>query len=629
LISITLLPLGEADRGARQRWPGLPDLGLDSTGKTAMNAARMNNKDVNRPGSSRLLLILGLVACLPAAVFFADRAPNRSGCGASAFKSVPVAISWAMAERFGPGYDRNHDGLPDLPNSPEYVDPGRFEVRLAVGVDGSSSQRAGMFSVWTIDGLDQAIRLRASGPEPLVRLPQGNYAVSVTVRLADGRIGSAWETIRVKDILVVALGDSLATGEGNPEVPARWQGAESQARGWVLRGRLDPSVPARWADGGPDGDQPRVTPAGMLPPVNDLHARAHRSTRSGAAQFAMRLEAEDPHTSVTFVCLAATGARADDLFSPYRPDPNRALEPGPALPAQLDELHAITGSRSADILILALGMNDSRTFELLGELLRREIRCIDPLRLLAAYPTRDDWEAARRPDIEAFVDPKELARLKCLGPDDRRLLLGKDADLIYDVAAGALAGQAAARNQLERLTRVIAKDPLFASAEVCLLEYPDPSGDADGATAGAILDELVPGCRVNRRELDLARERMLQPLNKTLREAADRQGWTYVGGIAASFRSRGYRAQRTWIIRAKEAEELQGPRLSTVGYLRGQISPGTLHPNRSGHQAIADRLFRSIAVNSSVRGMAVEVLAQERCDGRSIRLAMPRRFRAR
>ena len=185
-----------------------------------------------------------------------------------------------MAERFGPGYDRNRDGRPDLPNSYEYVNPGRYEVRLAACVDATAVATAGMSCDWTIDGPDQAIGLRATGPEPVVRLPQGTYSVTVTVRLADGRTGSARETIRVKDILIVVLGDSLATGEGNPEEPACWKGAETSAGGWVLRGRLDPPTPARWADGGPDGDQPRVTPAGILPPANVLHALAHRSTRS-------------------------------------------------------------------------------------------------------------------------------------------------------------------------------------------------------------------------------------------------------------------------------------------------------------------------------------------------------------
>jgi hypothetical protein len=175
----------------------------------------------------------------------------------------------------------------------------------------------------------------------------------------------------------------------------------------------------------------------------------------------MRLEAEDPHTSVTFICLAATGARTDDLFRPDLSDQNRALGPGPTLPAQLDELHAIVGSRPADVLILALGMNDSRTFELLGELLRREVRSIDPLRLLAAYPNRKDWAAARPADVEALVDHKELPRLKCMSPEARRAMFVKDAGLIYDVTESAKLGLAAPREHLDRLAEAIAWDPIW------------------------------------------------------------------------------------------------------------------------------------------------------------------------
>ena len=297
-----------------------------------------------------------------------------------------------MAQRFGPGYDRNRDGRPDLPNSHEYVNPVRYEVRLAACVSATAVAAEGMSCDWTIDAPDQAIGLRATGPRPVVRLPQGAYSVRVTVQLADGRTGSVRETIRVKDILIVALGDSLLSGEGNPEEPACWERAAISAGGSVLRGRLDPPKPARWADAGPDGDQTRVFPAGILPPANVLHSVAHRSTRSALAQVAMRLEAEDPHTSVTFVCLAATGARIDDLFSSLLSARNKARGPGPALPAQLDELHAIADSRAADILVLSIGLNDARAFELLGELMRREIRCVDPRRLLAIYPTRHlDW----------------------------------------------------------------------------------------------------------------------------------------------------------------------------------------------------------------------------------------------
>jgi len=614
-----------------------------------MNIARRNTYKVNRLSSSRILPILSLAACLSSSASAEDHGPEPSSCSASTSEPVPVTITWAMAERFGPGYDRNRNGRPDLPNSHDYVNPGRYEIRLAACVHANPLATAGMTCVWTIDGPDQATRLRTTGPRPVVRLPQGTYSVTVTVQLADGRTGSARETIHVKDILIVALGDSLATGEGNPEEPARWatspdlwllgafslsaaggvalcrSGVHGRKRrvvwarrvvvivlagvgfdwlvgfGWAIHGRFDPLGPACWADGGPGGDQLRETPAGILPPANFLHVRAHRSTLSGPAQFAMRLEAEDPHTSVTFVCLAGTGARTDDLFRPDRSDQNRALGPGPTLPAQLDELHAIAGSRSADILVLALGMNDSRTFQLLGDLLRREVQYIDPLRLLAAYPTRSEWAAAQPANIEALVDPAELSRFNSLGLDRRRKVVVQDAGVIYDIAESAQVGMAAPRVQLDRLGRAIAKDPILARAEVYLLEYPDPTGDATGATGEVILDDLVPGLRVNRRELDLVRENLVRPINRALREAADRQGWSYVGGIFASFRNHGYAANDTWFRRAKESQSLQGPRLWLMGYIRGEIVPGMLHPNPAGHQFIADRLYRSLRARQTSR----------------------------
>jgi hypothetical protein len=136
---------------------------------------------------------------------------------------------------------------------------------------------------------------------------------------------------------------------------------------------------------------------------------------------------------------------------------------------------------------------------------------------------------------------------------------------------------------------------LLTSARVGLLEYPDPTRDSSGATGHAILDDLVPGLRANRRELDLARERLLSPLNRTRREAAERQGWHYVGGIFDASRCHGYPARDTWFVRAKESEQSQGPRLGVAGYLRGAFSPGMLHPNQRGHQVVADCLYRTVS----------------------------------
>ena len=101
--------------------------------------------------------------------------PRRPARMCSAPDQVPVTITWAMAERFGPGYDRNRNGRPDMPNSSEYVNPGRYEVRLAACVDSEVSRRR---RTCPAPGRSTAAikrsSLRATGPEPVVRLPQGS-----------------------------------------------------------------------------------------------------------------------------------------------------------------------------------------------------------------------------------------------------------------------------------------------------------------------------------------------------------------------------------------------------------------------------------------------------------------------
>jgi hypothetical protein len=112
--------------------------------------------------------------------------------------------------------------------------------------------------------------------------------------------------------------------------------------------------------------------------------------------------------------------------------------------------------------------------------------------------------------------------------------------------------------------------------------------------------DVTTGQRSNG-ELDLVRENLVRPVNATLREAADRQGWNYVGGIFASFQNYGYAAKDTWFRRAKASEQHQGPSLSPVGYIRGELAPGTLHPNHRGHQVIADHLDRCLAARRTLQ----------------------------
>src|SRR5262249_50279916 len=116
----------------------------------------------------------------------------------------------------------------------EYVHPGRYEVEFAA----TGVAAAGFSCHWTIEAPGGVTALRATGPRVIVRLAEGVYSVTAAIRLADGRSGAGRELIRVKDLLVVLPGDSLATGEGNPEKPACWEGAGLLGLGLGLLGVL-------------------------------------------------------------------------------------------------------------------------------------------------------------------------------------------------------------------------------------------------------------------------------------------------------------------------------------------------------------------------------------------------------
>ncbi len=145
-----------------------------------------------------------------------------------------------------------------------------------------------------------------------------------------GERSSVVQVVAPKDLVVASLGDSVASGEGNPHEPAT------------------SALPARWQDG-----------------------PCHRSVDAGPALAARRLEAADDHTSVTFIQLACSGAAMVD--SPEVPgidDPTTGgvldsyigQEPtaGSLRPSQIEQLRDLLGARDVDAVMLSIGANDVR-----------------------------------------------------------------------------------------------------------------------------------------------------------------------------------------------------------------------------------------------------------------------------
>ena len=189
-------------------------------------------------------------AVVPGSVHEVTRASaNIEGVGVTDFSGA--RFDWSMAPRF---LDRNSNGIPDLPNTFEFVhnlpngactttDCSNIVPKFNITFDGSSSaahliEHQGEFVVsstrpffsWKIvslDGQEVASSSFTSSPVWNTRLPEGAYEVSLTVALAGSTTASGKllgvtveETsvprIRFEDILIVSIGDSLSSGVNRP-----------------------------------------------------------------------------------------------------------------------------------------------------------------------------------------------------------------------------------------------------------------------------------------------------------------------------------------------------------------------------------------------------------------------------
>jgi PKD repeat protein len=409
---------------------------------------------------------------------------------------------------------------------------------------------------------------------------QGSYTVRLTVTDPAGNPVPAEmdppyfeQQVVVKDYLIVSLGESFASGEGNPDFPQRYEPnyINGIQMGWKL------IEPARWQD-----------------------ERCHRSAYAGPAQAALAIEAADPKTSVTFLSFACSGATIDTplfksndsnkplgtgLLGPYRgaaaPD-NLPYNFSDYIPSQMDQLRAALvppaghSSRQIDALIISGGGNDMH----FGDIAE------------ACLLTDDCWNTAyvyESPSMGKFLLTTLVNR--ALGKS-----LGSPA---YNIPA----------NYDRLAAEVEALNP--APAHVYVTQYPDLTRDDDGSYCRMLDDILWPlNYALTPAESQQAAEFALGGLNEVVLAATQRHGWQFVDGLASyevdplvpagtpgqfvvgpDGKGHGYCASDNWIRRADEAELLQGPLNWRAG------TKGTLHPTIRGHQVYKERLLRYMLPN--------------------------------
>lgn len=143
----------------------------------------------------------------------------------------------------------------------------------------------------------------------VIPYPKG---ATVTVEIGGRPIINA--NIAVRDILVVGMGDSFASGEGNPDIPVRFSRDRTADYGTIGSDGKYAGYPARVGEWRSIGDRAFIGENARW-----IDQACHRSLYSHQLRAALQLAVEDPHRSVTYVGLACSGAEIiDGMFLRYK-----------------------------------------------------------------------------------------------------------------------------------------------------------------------------------------------------------------------------------------------------------------------------------------------------------------------
>ncbi len=256
-----------------------------------------------RLAPSVVAVVLALVALLGSAQARTAAQPKRW---------LKLSLDYRIPARSG--IDKNRDRLVDYYTTRAELDPRGWTALITVRRPGGEPCDRRARYAWKVGGHPtrfEPLRGCVFASRHFPRL--GAYNVTLTTK--DGEEQGFGEIrVAIDDILVVGIGDSVGSGEGNPDIPAG--------------GR-----PATWES-----------------------ARCDRSHFSFEAQAAVALEGVSDKTSVTLLHLACSGATIQSgLIGGYRGirDPG-----GPPLGPQVTELARLNPKRKVDALLVSVGAND-------------------------------------------------------------------------------------------------------------------------------------------------------------------------------------------------------------------------------------------------------------------------------
>jgi lysophospholipase L1-like esterase len=177
--------------------------------------------------------------------------------------------------------------------------------------------------------------------------------------------------IAVRDIFIAGLGDSIASGEGNPDRPVALADDGFCFRSYLGSASAQYYRPSRAGyKGGRACEAPDLLSVWQRQAALWLNSACHRSLYSYQTRTALALAVQYPHIAVTYLPLACTGATiADGLFGSQRarecPPTKSGATCSGTVSAQLAELREALGAakrrqpeRRLDLVLLSIGAND-------------------------------------------------------------------------------------------------------------------------------------------------------------------------------------------------------------------------------------------------------------------------------
>jgi len=262
----------------------------------------------------------------------------------------------------------------------DYLSPTDYSVSLHV--EGAPSATCS----WLFDqGAQAQAGFLPCGDVMKVRVRAGAPTiVTADVRGEDGTVQRVSAEIAVRDYLIAGLGDSIASGEGNPDRPVAL--ADD---GFCFRqfGGLAGTQYFRPGRAGYKGDKscevshadPNAMDAWSRLAARWQNAACHRSLYSYQLRTALALAVENPHIAVTFLPLACSGSTIDaGVLGPRKPRERNCngIKCPASVPSQVSDLQKLLArarknnpNRRLDLILLTVGANDIDFSGLVGDVI--------------------------------------------------------------------------------------------------------------------------------------------------------------------------------------------------------------------------------------------------------------------